>query len=329
MSWWWFVALTVATLTACGQPEQAAKEAKPLPPVELRASLDKAVATTGDLLTYTVAVEHEPGISVEVPEVGAEIAGLRILDSEIHPPEDAEGRVLRRRTYTLRADLVGSYVLPEVTVKYTPKPAKEGDEPPEPVEVKTSQIFLEVKSVLPKDGSATDIREIKALQRPEFGVSPYLWVIAALLGLLLVAALLVGWRYRRKQRRVPHGPPPHEAAFAALDGLRGVDFDDPEEVRRYYFAISEIFRCYVEDRFGLNATDLTSQEILARLDELGGLHNEERILVRSFLTHTDVVKFADHRPAPEEIRERYDEALQFIQRTIPRPDPGQTQRRAA
>jgi len=341
------VLTSLLLLAACGEPTTSAPP-EPPPPVEVRTSVDPAVATTGDRITYTVELEREPGIAVEVPEPGAEIAGFRILDSQLEPAETLEdGRLLERRLYTLRADLVGSYVLPGITVTYTPpagaatatppaagtpqgdEPAREADDaPPKPaaeadartgegfVTLTTSKIFVEVKSVLPQDGTATDIRGLKTLVPPEYPLPPYVWVAAGLVGLVLLAAGILFWRRRRGEVVAPPVPP-HELAFAALDALRATDFDDPVAVRRYHFAISEVFRQYVEGRFGLNATDLTTPEILARLGELGGLGNEERILVRSFLLHTDEVKFAGHRPGEDEIRERYAEALQFVQRTIP------------
>ena len=82
--------LLMAVLTTAGAGcgpagEEETGSTEPLPPVEVRATVDKAVATTGDRITYTVAVQHQPGIEVEIPEIGAEIAGLRIIDSQVFP----------------------------------------------------------------------------------------------------------------------------------------------------------------------------------------------------------------------------------------------------
>jgi hypothetical protein len=312
-----WLALAAVSLAACSSPEPKAPDsAEPPPPfsVEARAAVDRAVATTGDLITYSVTVERDPAFEVEIPEAGAEIAGFRIVDVGRDEPREENGRLVERRWYQLRADLVGSYVLPPVTVTYR-RQAEEG-EPAEPEDqsIETSAIFVEVESVLPETGEASDIMDIKPLQ-PRTSRVPWVRIVAGavfLLGLGVAATLL--WRRGKKQ---PPPAPPHEVAFRALDALRGTNFDDPEEVRRFYFAISEVLRGYVEGRFGLNATDLTSDEILGRLDEVSGLEADPERELRRFLVDTDQVKFAAHRPTQEEIGQTYECGLGFVEATRP------------
>ncbi len=47
---------------------------------------------------YSVVVEHDASIEVQIPEAGAEIAGLRIVDLGRDPPKTDNGRVTRRRS---------------------------------------------------------------------------------------------------------------------------------------------------------------------------------------------------------------------------------------
>jgi len=312
--------LLIPAVPGCNKGEQTSgkgKYAKPgekssgssRPELEVRAGVDKAIATTGDKITYTVEVDYKKGLKVTIPEVGAEIAGLRVVDSETPKQKDLGDRILEKRIYYLRADLVGSYVLPQVEVKYREKSgAKEKS-------ATTSKIFIEVKSVLPKDGSAKDIRDIKPISRPDYGMSPYLWIGGGLVALVLMAAIALGIGLKRRKSKENIMPLPHEAAYSALEKLRRMNLDDPKEIRLFYFELSGILRAYIEARFGLNATDLTSQEILARIKYYPGLGNEERVLLRSFLLGTDEVKFAGKMPSEKDIEENYEEALQVIQRT--------------
>ena len=87
-------------------------------------------------------------------------------------------------------------------------------------------------------------------------------------------------------------------------------------VRRFYFALSEIVRAYVEGRFGLNATDLTTEEILSSLSRLPLDPGHDRGL-RAFLADTDRVKFAAHRPERGEITTLLDWARRFVEETRP------------
>ena len=308
---------TVMLLAATACQFDAASTTPPPPkdPVEVRASVDRAVVTTGDLITYTVTIDYESTYVVDVPEPGAEIAGLRVVDLG-RGTEEINGRIVDTRWYELRADLVGSYIVPAVRIRYGSK-----DDPPQGdggTAIMTSEIFIEVASVLRQDSEADDIRDIKPLQ-PMTKAVPWTLISGAVVALLLIAGVL--WRLRKP--KVVHDnfpPPPHEEALLALDTLRHTDFNDPNEVRSYFFAISEVIRKYIERRYWLNATDLTTEEILANLPGLGLPGPLDKSL-RSFLRDTDMVKFASHNPAPEEIRSIYERALSFVEATVPTPEP--------
>ena len=336
----------VLAASACAKQAQTDKPAEPLPPVSASTAVDKAVATTGDVITYTVTVEHDAKIQVDIPEPGAQIAGLRIIDTGGDPATTKKGRTYVRRWYKLRADLVGAYILPPVTLHYrdpTPQPqptpprtgadrvAPQGSEgPPRPSgetdpekqavggdkTVSTSEIFIEVKSVLPADGEAKDIRDLKPLVVPKKPVWP--WLAGA--GAIVFLGAGIGawiWVRRRKRRLVVPPPPPHEIAFAALDALRNTDFTNPEAVRQYFYALSEVLRAYIEGRFTLNATDLTTEEILPRLADLPLLSSEQRAKLREFLVATDLVKYAQYQAGKPEIESAYERALTFVETTRP------------
>ncbi len=305
----------VVALVGCAEPAPPVAR-EPKAPVEASASVDRAVATTGDVLTFRVTVDHDPAYAVEIPEAGARIQGFRIVDVEREEPVERAGRIVREHVYRLRADLVGSYILPSISVRYRPADAAEGAVAGA---VETSEIFVEVESVLPADGSAEDIRELKPLRPLEARRS--WWIAAIAVGALAALAVAV-WLYRRR-RATAHAPPlepPHEVAFRALDALRGTDFGDPAAVRRFYFRVSETIRVYVEGRFGLNATDLTTEEILERLPAVDGLDQREGTLIAGFLEHTDRVKFAEHQPSEPEIETTYESALGFVEATRLRPE---------
>ena len=109
--------------------------------------------------------------------------------------------------------------------------------------------------------------------------------------------------------------PAHVLAFEALNHLRGTDFDDAEAVRRFYFQISEVVRAYVEGRFGLKSTDLTTEEILANVASLGELAPDQNRVLRAFLVDTDQVKFAHREPSRGDIEGTYEQALGFVEAT--------------
>ena len=314
------IAIAAASLLlACGAGESTGDASvEPKPPAELRASVDRATATTGDLITYEVIIERDPEVEVEFADPGVDIAGFRIVDLGRDPSETlSSGRILERRWYQLRADLVGLYRLPALSASYS-EPSGGG------ADLETPEIAVEVESVLPEDGSeVTDIRDIKPLRRIETGGQWLWWLV----GVAVALALAVAWWWRRRRQQDDGGAPevarvpPYELAIQELERLRRTDFSNLRALRRYYFAVSSVVRTYVEGRFGMNATDLTTEEILGRLDVLGRLDPVQVRRLERFLIATDQVKFAAHRPGPGEIDRTYEQALDFVRTTRPREDP--------
>ena len=305
----WLVAMLLAALVVgCsgdgGEPGEVASEVAS-EPVRASVQVDRAVATTGDVIEYSIELDYAEGVEVTIPETGSEIAGFRIVDLGEDPARTEGNRVARRFWYQLRADLVGSYILPSVSLDYEMPSGERGA-------IETSEIFVEVESVLPEDGAATDIRDVKKLRRVT-EEPPWLWIG---LGAVLLALAAAYWWWRRRRAEGPKpapSKPAHDVAFEALARLRQTDFDDLRALRRYYFEISEVLRTYVEARFGLNATDLTTEEILPRLSGL--VEGEQQDLLRRFLVETDGVKYAARVPGTEQIESTYESALRFVEVT--------------
>ncbi len=333
----WSGGILLPLLCACGQPvAEVEAPGEQRQPVETRSRVDRAVATTGDVITYTVTVDYDSAYDVELPETGADIAGFRIIDVGSEEPREQDGRRIEERWYKLRADLVGSYVLPPVEVVYRPAaPVVQDDVAQDDVtqddvtqddvtqddateveaqSVRTSEIFIEVQSVLPEDGEATGIRGLKPLRQVETPTPWWLWAAAGAGSVLLVLAGALLWRRLHRPTLVPPRPA-HEIAYEALARLRQTDFEDVEAMRLFHFEISEVIRGYVEGRFTLNATDLTTEEIAAVLDQIRGLGAEDNRCLRLFLAATDRVKFAAYEPSEDEITGTYEGALSFVEAT--------------
>lgn len=303
------VLLVVAA--ACSS-EEVVSQAPPPEPVQANVSVDKAVATTGDELLYSVEINHDAAITIEIPEIGSQIAGFRIIDFGTDKPVQADGRIQQRSWYKLRGDLVGSYILPSISLTYE----HNGEENT----VSTSELFVEIESVLPSDGSATDIRGLKPLNRVELDPK---WPPYALAAGVTLSLLLLGlWWWRRRQRR-EHDVPPrpaHEIAYEALERLRATNFDDSEAVRRYFFELSAILRSYIEGRFELNATDLTTEELIPMIRAHAAIDSALQPALRDFLLATDRVKFANHTPSKADIEKAYETTLSFVEATLMKPD---------
>jgi len=306
-----------AIMLPCCRSRQAgtSHEKETVPPVEVKAEIDKATATTGDLIRYTLSATSDPSVRVELPEMGSRIAGLRILDMGQKGPEEKEGRIHVEKWYQLKADLIGSYIIPgAVFLSYDDKGKKK--------EHKTAQIFIEVKSVIEDKAAATDIKEIKPLEKIKRDYTAItLYALAGVVFLALILGGIFWYRFKYKKAKVTPPRPAHELAFEELEGLRKEGLIEKGIYKEHYFKFSEIFRRYLERRFHFPAVEQTTEEILPAISGLTGFEERVRSGARSLLFQADLVKFARHTPTNQEVEQEYRQAVSFINETKEAPLP--------
>lgn len=288
---------------------EAQKDKENMPPVEVVAQVDKATATTGDRILYTLSASSKPGIVVDIPEMGSQIAGLRIVDMGDEGPMERDGLTIIKKWYQLKADWVGSYIIPGAVFPYT-------DENGERKELKTAQIFVEVKSVLGDKETANDIRDIKPIAMIKRDYTRLVgYAFATLLLLVLIAVVIYVYRVTFRKAKVQPLRPAHELALDELDRLQKEGLIGKGIYKEHYFKLSEIFRRYLERRFHFQAVEKTTEEILPEIKGLKGFDEHVKRGAEKFLHKTDLVKFARHIPEPYEIDQEYQETVDFINQT--------------
>jgi len=145
------------------------------------------------------------------------------------------------------------------------------------------------------------------------------WAILAIAVLVLAYILYRYVKYRRENRDFFGKPkvsdPPHIIALRELDKLRGEKLWQNGKEKLYYTGITDTLREYIEARFGVNAMEQTSSEIMV---ELKGKEIQERCyreLDELFKT-ADLVKFAKYIPQVHENEEAIPVAVRFVNSTF-------------
>lgn len=91
--------------------------------------------------------------------------------------------------------------------------------------------------------------------------------------------------------------------------------------KEYFTQLTDILRDYLAARFGINAMEMTSRQIMQKLADQEDVR-EKRGYVRKILDVADFVKFAKVRPLPADNVEAYDNAVNFVKETIEKmPEP--------
>jgi len=161
---------------------------------------------------------------------------------------------------------------------------------------------------------AEDIRDIK----PPLSLGFNFWTWLVLLFILILLAVGI-WYFlkRKKQKKAPElSPrPAHEIALERLDLLRKKNLAEKGMIKEFYVELSDIVRRYIEARFSFRAPEMTTEEFLFILRHASVLSDKEKELLKVFLMHCDMVKFAKYRPTAVEIEQSLKSAEDFIVRT--------------
>lgn len=277
--------------------------------------VDSTRVTVGDRITMTVTVEHASSARATWPD-SLDLAPFEVLGARELPPE-VSGDVARSGlALTLSAFELGDLEIPAFDVVVT---SADGTEEVVP----TDRFGIEVVSVGADDSG--DIRDIRGPMGIPIGA---LWLaLWVLLPLLVVAVLwIVARRLRAKKdetARPALGPlprPAHEVALEALTALDASPLLERGMVKEYHIEASDILRTYVEQRFGVDALEMTTVEVLAGL-EAAGVDARFRDGLRAFLEQCDLVKFAKVRPGSDASRQVLDLGRRVVLDSVPTPEP--------
>lgn len=136
---------------------------------------------------------------------------------------------------------------------------------------------------------------------------------------VLLAALILLWIWVVRSSRIVitpvYVPPVDHVALQALDRLRLKLPRTSEEVLVFIVAVSDVLRSYIEGRFSVHAPARTTEEFLLEASAADEGLAQRAEGLESFLTQCDLVKYARHRPGPEEAKAMLDGAGQFVEET--------------
>ncbi len=185
----------------------------------------------------------------------------------------------------------------------------------------TEALLLEVQGVALDESEVP--RDVKNILRIPLTLAEMLPWIAGFLALIVLGFFL--YRYIiNKRRDKPHDSiwnkpdiPAHIAALSSLESLRSKKLWQAGKTKAYYIALSNIVRMYLDKRFGMNAMEMTTSEIM----QVAGKHLNDQGLMEGLLEileTADLVKFARYLP-PAQLNEHcIDLAFELVDKTKPK-----------
>ena len=160
--------------------------------------------------------------------------------------------------------------------------------------------------------------------------APFAWEdwYVAIAAALLFAPFLLALIYLVKRirdnkpiiRKVKVEPklPPHQQAMNEIERIKAEKIWQKGQPKEYYTELTDTLRQYIKDRFGFNAMEMTSTEIIDKLLET----NDKEALsdLRTLFQTADLVKFAKHNPMMNENDANLLNAIDFINETKEKED---------
>lgn len=281
-------------------------------PLLIHVRVDPNTVSIADLITLELEAAIDDGYAVRMPAIDQVLQHFGIVDW--HNPGDrlgADNKRIKTLTYELEPFLSGTYELPPFTFAFY-----DVNDPNRVIELTTDPIPVTVTSLLGEDRENLTIADIESvISEPRPPLPWWTWLLVALLPVGLAGLIYLLMRRKKIEALIRIFKPAHEVAYARLQRLVDADHIGQGHVKRFYEEISHILRHYIEDRFQLHAPERTTEEFFAELKHSEELEPADQAKLHAFLQHCDLVKFAKHDPATDEIQQTFDLVKDFIEKT--------------
>lgn len=186
----------------------------------------------------------------------------------------------------------------------------------------SDELLLKIATYPDIDTEKKEFFDIKDVVSPPFVLQDYAGIIWIILGVIVL--ILLGWYFydvwRGKRSlnvfKKPEEPqlPPHIIALSELDNIKLQKLWQQGLVKQYHSSVTDTLRKYIEERFGIQAMEMTSGEILDRISKVNDVDSVYENL-KQVLQLSDFVKFAKYRPIPDENELSMMNAYLFVNQT--------------
>ena len=294
-------------------------------PVSVKAEVDSTVVVMGDLNHVRVTVDMPASSPAQLIDFPILTPGVEYIDYkgiDVVGSDSISTLTDNRRTikfdFTVQAFDPGTVTLPPFAVLTVP-----GADTAFSNVVTFKVLSVDVDSL----ETINPMASIVSAQNRWYDYIPN-WLLWAILAIAVVAAGIWAYFTFRKHketvelRRTPPVPP-YELAISRLNSLRSRNLAESGHEKEYYTELVDILRQYLQGRFGINAMEMTSTQIVKalRANPTTRMTADE---MRSVLSIADFVKFAKVRPLPDDNIKAFSRASTFVEQTRPVPQPEET-----
>lgn len=176
---------------------------------------------------------------------------------------------------------------------------------------------IEVKTI-PVDTATFQIHDIKGQMRYPLTfaeIAPWLaagWVFAVL---VILIVCLVKTRRAGKDAAETFHEPAYIIALRKLDKFRSDKYWAPEKQKTFYSGITDALKFYIDNRFGIDAPEMTTAELFQALKDEKDLSPDLFNETKELFERADFVKFAKYTAPDEDNAKALPLAVRFVTST--------------
>ena len=280
--------------------------------VSVEAVIDSIQIFVGQQAHVTLTAMAKENAKVEFPQFKPMeyiTPGVEVLDrQELEQQPQDNGFVSRSMVYTMTSFDDTLYYIPPMTVKIDGKPYK------------SKSLALKVLTIEVDTLHAEQFFGPKDVQDNPFQWSDWegpFWLSVLMLVLLAVAYYLY-LRLRDNKPIISHirivkRLLPHQKAMKEIEQIKADKMVSSENSKEYYTKLTDTLRKYIVERYGFNAMEMTSSEIIERL--MASQDQKALDELRQLFTTADLVKFAKYSTLINENDANLVNAIDFINQT--------------
>ena len=282
-------------------------------PVSIKTQVDITQPTLGDILTYSIRVNHDSDIVIHTPEYVIP-EGFEKVGTGKKIPRKVNNQTAQEFWLKLRVDKTGLLTIPAIPLGFD---APDQNNKIVKGKIMTAEVNVDVQSLLQLEGKTSDIKDIKPIFYIKAPWVHYIWKALGVLCLLALAYFI--WKNWQKKADEKLEPlillTAEQKALKELQELKSRELMKLGLIREHFFELSEIFRRYMENRYRFPAQEWTTEEIISHFKGLSDLNEKQKLQARTILTESDKVKFAK-----AEVEMNYDPiepVIHFIKEATP------------
>ena len=290
--------------------------------VQLSASWDTSGAPLGQQTSITIGDQLDLVLSVNAPKMPTVVFptaeelnrnDIIVLSQRVDTLQEANGYTLRQHS-TVTSFEVGDHGMGAIQLQV----GLGGGLLPMICPDSLTLTVLDVPNVDTTKAEIKDIADI--MKEPYTFWEIFRWVLLA----ILVAAIVWGVIFvvgKLKKHEpiitIPQAPPtpPDKQALDELERLRTKGLWQSGRVKEYHTELTDIIRQYMSGQFGIDSTEMTSDQTLDSYHGSQYYKEENYEQLRQMLHTADMVKFAKHEPQPYEHDLSMTNAKLFVEET--------------